>query len=256
MKSIKLTNNKCAEISIINSRQLRLKTNSEYPTITKENDDIIGLSYYGEFSVNINDTIKIDNADITYNYKVQYIEQESAGSFILTEELRNKTSRFLFPLITHVGAVSGLYYYNQYFYNAYTSCANYPQYNDNKHLFIVYKFFNHEGFKKFETTLQNHKNIVDTIDISVDKVLYIFEMPIEYLECINLFLKGSYLKFPDNSKIKIFQFYADCKSELALEVLKDSAARRKELSIKLGYDIPKDIPTMSKPNIEEEVLKL
>jgi hypothetical protein len=254
MRKIQLTNNKYAEISILNSRQLLLKTNAEYPDITKTNVTITGLNYYNTFSINLTDTIQIENTGKTYNYTINYIDEVGAGIFQLTEEYRNSSSMFLFPLITVPKTISSQYYYTPYYYNSYIDCLQYPQYNNEKHLFVTYKFFNHSFYKKFENEIQIHKNLVDTQDITIDKVLFVFSIPQQYLSCIESFKNGEYLKFPKEAIHTIIDFYRDRTDEITVDILKNLPERRKQMETNLGCSIPIYVPTWSKPILTNETL--
>lgn len=256
MNKIKLTNSKYAEINITNARQLQIKSNVEYPDIIKTNDNITGLNYYDNFSISLGNTLQIDNSGKKYNYVINYIEEDKAGIFILYEDFRNKTSMFLFPLITKIGTISSNYFYTPYYYNTYLYCNKYPKLNKDNHLFVVYRFFNHHFYTKFESDIQKHSNLVDSIDISADKVLFIFEIPEQHLECINLFKNGDYLKFPKKSIHKLLNFYSDAKGDVIIDVLKNSNERRSAMEYKLKCKIPKHIPTFSKPILTNETLKL
>ena len=89
----KAENNYCT-IKIVNARQLRVEINSEYPSLLKKDNEIISLTFPA-FTIDTDDELELNNQI----YKINYIEEETAGTFILTEEYITMTSRFLFTLI-------------------------------------------------------------------------------------------------------------------------------------------------------------
>lgn len=253
---IKLTSNKSAEIKIISATKLELKANLEYPDIKYENNQIVQLGFLDSYNITLGDRIEITNAGIKLLYEINYIEEVQAGKFLLYETYRNKSSMFLFPLVCKPGSTTDKYYYQLYHYGSYLHCDKYPKYNNGKYLFVVYRFFNHSFYKEFEKELSTQSNLVETIDFCGDKVLFIFEIPKQYLEVVELFKQGKYLSFPDKVNKLLTKFYNNSNEEQTLLIINNSETRRLDMEIRLNCKIPIDIPLCSKPRLEEEILKL
>lgn len=249
---LKKSKNDYCTIKEINAKQLRLELNTEYPSIEKIDGSIQKLIFSKEFSISLLDEIEASSGQI---YKVNYIEENSAGSFVLTEELTTKTSRFLFPLLFHINEIASKYYYRVYFYNAYVYCNNY---NIENCIYVVYRFFDTEKYKQLEKILTQNKNFIKLVDISGGKVLFIFKIPEKFEKELELFKKGKFLQYSPEAKNRIDCFYRKVDNvevdQVAVDVIKDNKDRRIKLETELKCSIPKTMATISKPNEKEETL--
>jgi hypothetical protein len=253
---IEITPNKSAEIKILSARKLELKANLEYPDIKYEKNQITQLGFLDTYTINKGDKVEITNSGVKLAYTINYIENISAGRFFLYETYRNKTSMFLFPLIAKPGSDIDKYYYHLYHYNSYLYCNKYPEFSNGKYLFAVYRFFNHSFYKEFEKELSTQTNLIKTVDIDKDKVLFIFEIPTEYIEGVDLFLSGKFLNFPDKIIKVLHRFYKNSKDESVLQIINNNELRRNKMEKSLRCTIPTTIPTCSIPLITEETLIL
>lgn len=253
---IPITANKSAEVKIISATKLELKANLEYPDIKYANNQIVQLGFLDTFVINLEDRLEITNSGIKLSYEINYIEEVQPGKFLLYETYRNKSSMFLFPLICKPNSTMDKYYYQLYHYGTYLHCDKYPEFNNGKYLFVVYRFFNHSFYKEFEKELSTQSNLVKTVDFCEDKVLFIFEIPKEYLEVVELFKQGKYLSFPTKVNKILIKFYNNSNEEQTLLIINNSESRRLDMENMLNCKIPIDIPLCSKPRLEEETLKL
>ena len=160
-------------------------------------------------------------------------------------------------MICKPNSTTDKYYYQLYHYGTYLHCDKYPEFNNGKYLFVVYRFFNHSFYKEFEKELSTQSNLVKTVDFCEDKVLFIFEIPKEYLETVELFKEGKYSKFSQDAKSLIIAYSAQAyKYPPLLEdltgVLWKHKTRREKLEKELGVTLPKDSELASKINYENE----
>ena len=242
----KAENNYCT-IKIVNARQLRVEINSEYPSLLKKDNEIISLTFPA-FTIDTDDELELNNQI----YKINYIEEETAGTFILTEEYITMTSRFLFTLIFPVNKISSEYFYKVYFYNAYLYCDKFDYDNC---IYVVYRFFNADNYKQLESKLTKNKNFIKCQDFEKNKVLFAFKIPEIYHNEINFFKHGKLLKYSTSAKDRISCFYKES-DQVAVDVIKDCPKRRRDLEHKLDCRIPKGMATITKPIINIETLKL
>ena len=249
---LKKAENSYCTIKKINAKQLRVELNTEYPSIEKIDGNIRKLIFSKEFSIDLYDELDMSNGQI---YKVNYIEEESPGTFILIEALTTKTSRFIFPLLFHINEIASKYYYRVYFYNAYLYCNNY---DNDKYIYVVYRFFDTEDYKQLESTLTKNKNFIKLVDINNGKVLFMFKIPERFEVELELFKQGKFLQYSIEAKNRIDCFYRKVDNvevdQIAIDVIRDNKERRIKLETELGCIIPKSIATISKPTIEEETL--
>ena len=232
---IPITANKSAEVKIISATKLELKANLEYPDIKYANNQIVQLGFLDTFVINLGDRLEITNSGIKLSYEINYIEEVQPGKFLLYETYRNKSSMFLFPLICKPNSTMDKYYYQLYHYGTYLHCDKYPEFNNGKYLFVVYRFFNHSFYKEFEKELSTQSNLVKTVE---------------------LFKEGKYLSFPTKVNKILTKFYNNSNEEQTLLIINNSESKRLDMENLLNCKIPIDIPLCSKPRLEEETLKL
>jgi hypothetical protein len=248
---IVVAKNKSLELTIKNGRTLLLKHNIDAVKINREKNEIVELDFYGN-KFSLNREVQVEVLDTKYTYKIRSIVQTSAYSFELSCCQLTKSSIFLLPLITEKDSTHDFYFYNTYFYNAYIRFEEMNEYNDDKHLFLVYRFFLSDYFKSLEKYLQQHKTFVRTFEPNKEFTVYVMEIPLLFQRDCRMILKGKYSIVTPTAKSKIITFHkAHIESELS-HILHRSDKLREKIEQKLGCSIPSDVELHSKPDLTEE----
>lgn len=251
---IDVTDTRWVDLSFINARTLSVTHNFEAPKITKENKDIIEIQL-GTYAIKVGTKIEISVSKTNKNkvkyFKVNKIIENRLG-FDLVSESITKSSLFLLPLITGKYQINQLYKYDTYFYNAYLYNKNCPEYNDGKHLFVVYRFFDTEGFKELESVIHKNPNYVKAVEPNSNYTMYIFEIPKLLQSDSKLFIRGKYSRMSTTAKSKIITFHqAKLEDWIGLVLYKQERLKR-ELENSLNCCLSDDLDLYDKPIKEQE----
>lgn len=246
-----VTDTRYVDLDFINARTLLLTHNLETPKIIKDQNEITEIQFYG-YSIKVGDTLEINVSKTGKNkikrFFVNQIIENQKGFNIVSEEL-NKTSVYIFPLLVRKNETGQLYDFDTYFYNAYLYNNNpeYEQFNDSKHLFVVYRFFDDDRFKALEELITRNENYIKTIEPNGDFTMYIFEIP--KLQQSNAFFvrKGKYSSLTATGKSKIITFHKAGQGDWLYKVLSKDKGLKREMEYQLDCDIPEEIDLCSKP---------
>lgn len=250
---VSVAKNKSIEITVKNGRELLLRHNIDTVKITKDtrSNKILNIDFYGKnFCVGSN--VEVNILESKHNYFITLINQIDQYTFELICEPLTKSSIFLMPLVTEKGTFHDLYFYNTYLYNAYINFTGLDEFNDNNHLFLVYRFFISDYFKNLENYISQHKNFVKTYEPNREFTVYIMEIPLIFQKDARMILRGKYSNISATAKSKIISFHkAHIESELS-HILHKSSKLKEELEQHLGCNIPEDIELHSKPELIKE----
>ena len=122
---------------------------------------------------------------------------------------------------------------------------------------LLFKFSGTKEFLKYETELMGNEYFDKTVDIHPDKVLYVFDIPGELYEIIDLFLDGKYSYLPDKDKVKDFlvENFKISRNHRIFHILDRSQILREEMERKLKVTIPEELDLSDRPDIETEQFK-
>ena len=129
--------------------------------------------------------------------------------------------------------------------------------NDEYKICLRYEYSGKKEFTDYEKELENNEYYDRTIDINKQEVLYAFNVPIELLEAIDLFLSGKISYMPEKEVmisflVKNFDLKQD--SELIKIINRDESYKRK-LELELNVNIPNGLDLTSIPDVENENFK-
>lgn len=252
---IKLNDYKQVTIKLINARTLKLTHNLESVLIKKNKSTIECLDFYGyKIPVGLDLPVKLN--DRNYNYKIKEIIQTSQREFILRTGKLTKSSTYLFPLITMPNEDERYYCYSSYLENCYLYHQDFPDLNDDKHLFVQYRFFDTRNYKLLESIIFENKNFIKTYEPNNQFTIYIFEIPKQYHQDIQRFLEGKYSQISQNGKKAIVKFHELKERSSLVQILTKDSKLREQLEEDLGVPIPESMDLLDTPVIEEETCKI
>lgn len=131
-------------------------------------------------------------------------------------------------------------------------------YEDSYKFCIKYKFSGKKEFTDFERELERNPLYYKTIDINKNEVVYIFHIPIELMDIIDLFLEGKYSYIPRKEVINEFfinKFNLPLNNKIS-KILNRDEDLRQELEEQLNVTIPEGLDLSSPPIIEDEIFKI
>ena len=118
---------------------------------------------------------------------------------------------------------------------------------------LLYEFSGKRDFIKYESELCGSEFYYKTVDIT-DKVLYVFDIPEDLYEIIDLFLSGKYSYLPNKDMIKefIIDNFGVSANHRIFHILDRSEQLRDEMERKLNTRIPKNLDLSEAPDIKKE----
>lgn len=252
---VDVAKNKHIEIKIKNGRDLLLLHNSDTVKIIKENNNIVELDFYDKVAVKINEDIEVQipNNRLKYNITSITRSEDDEYSFELSCCKITKSSVFLMPLVCDKDIDRSAYFYNTYFYNAYIKLDGLEEFNDGRHLFLVYRYINSEYFKELEAKIYSSKYFVKTYEPNRNFTVFIMELPLMFQNDSKLIMKGKYSAISTTAKARIMTFHkAHIESELS-HILQRNQKLKDKLEEYLKCTIPDNIDLCTKPFLTEEI---
>jgi hypothetical protein len=111
-------------------------------------------------------------------------------------------------------------------------------------ILLLYKYSSKEEFDKLDEELRQHPEFDHTYEPDKYHTMFVFNIPLKYIEDFGKFIDGKYSQFTEEYKKHILKFN---ESNLTEGVLYKRESEFKELEKKLGISIPRDQEASSKP---------
>lgn len=127
-------------------------------------------------------------------------------------------------------------------------------YEDSYKICLLYKFSGKKIFTDYEFELENNRYYEKTIDVDKEKVVYVFTVPDELYEILEIFIEGKYSKLPEKEKLKDFlmKTFLLPKTDKIFHVLDKTPLLKSLLENNLNVKISDDLDLSDPPNINEE----
>lgn len=149
------------------------------------------------------------------------------------------------------------YYINKYipieFHNKLKN--TYIAFNDEYYYWcMLYEFSGKLDFTTYEEKLENNPYYVKTIDTDKTHVLYIFSIPEELNDVINLFVSGKYSKLPDRDNLikYLVRTYNLPLNHDIVKILKKDPKLKERLENELDVIIDDDLDLSDLPDLNSE----
>lgn len=136
--------------------------------------------------------------------------------------------------------------------NTFVGARDFPELTN--HIFLLYKFHGTKDFVLYEEELEQCTLFHSKYDPDSSHVMFVFNVPEDYQEVYDLYLKGKYSEFPKDYKVQIFKFHdiVDSSHRVA-KVLFKHPDLKEELEDRIGVDIPKGQEVSSIPDLDVEI---
>lgn len=246
---IELSNGKKLMIETVDANRLMIDASQVafVDIIKNKQSNIESILFEGKESVSLGDEIETRVGAVKTVYKVNDIMISKDKKFIaLFEDHRNKTSLMLLPLLNK--SQNNLKF-NSYFTNAFID-------ENKQYIGIVYRFTGSEQYKDFEESLLKDKLCVKHIEYDRYHVMYLFRIPDEFIDDVELFFEGKYSKFSKKLKDQVIKFHNITKNGTIYQILYRSEELRKLIEEDLGVTLLEDAELSSIPVKEEEMFKM
>lgn len=173
----------------------------------------------------------------------------------------NKSKTYLLPLLSEFVKFDKKFYpylQNTYIFDDLGKFKN--------AIFVEHDFsFKNPEFTLYENNFTETEYFLDLIDITPEKVLYIFKFPDDYINEYELFKKGKYSHYDEDAKELILSFFAEMYEhnigavpflvKIKQILFKDEKLKR-EIEDRLNVKLPDDAELTDAINNENEVFEL
>lgn len=121
---------------------------------------------------------------------------------------------------------------------------------------MVYNWSGKKEFIEYESELTDSPYFLATnnVDEKGNNVVYIFKVPDELIDVVNLFIEGKYSKLPDKDRLiaYILNFYNITYECDVVGVLTKSSSYRQKMEDMLDMYIPEEYELSSIPDLDKE----
>lgn len=228
-----------------NERYLYVESNKT-PTEKKEKGAIIQLDYGDEYVISTSKNIILNKQ----KYKIQEIEKSNKGYILYMYETITKSTNFIMPFL---GGTRDYYRFKNEFINCYIGTEQSGDYGN--YIYLLYRFSGSLEFVQFEERLQNHPYFEESYEVDNYQTMYVFNIPQDYMEDIQLILDGKYSKIQPETKENILRFNQSRTNSILEKILFRDPSWKAELENKLKASLPDDAELYSIFNVEEEIFR-
>lgn len=250
---------------IINGSTIEL-TSEFYIEPVKKEGELSELRVKDEV-VKLGHTFKFPIGDRQITYKISHIEKVNNSTYLLFTELRNRTSQYILPILGRLTLEDKTrkeftkdtannierYCNDTYLINAYIEGSGEGILTG--YLYLKFRFSPHRTYQTLEQAIVSiHPLYVKTIDLG-DSYTYVkFRIPKEFMNDLNLFMKGKYSMLSEQLKRKIIQFYHLKPESNMYQILHQGDIYRKKLEMLLGGTVDGELDSI--PDKHNEMITL
>jgi len=197
------------DVSIYNARNILLSCKTKLVRVVDQDGIITELTFSDNFHIELGDLFPlVSKCDTKTLYKVKEIVvlpiDNDRSTFRISCEIINKTSHWLLPFVAKNEEEIG---YDIVLRNAYifTEKEEYDYYKEG-YIFLKYSYLKEHDY--FLNKLKDHSNCVFVDRLySRFEYVYIFRIPEQWLNDVNLLIQGKYSKISQEAKKKILNFH-------------------------------------------------
>lgn len=132
--------------------------------------------------------------------------------------------------------------------------TTYCFYNNEYAFCLRYEYSAKKEFAQYEKELENNKYYKCTIDVNKKEVLYVFDIPEDLFDIVDLFMDGKYSYLPNKDIIIGFlmkNFGLTLENKI-IKILNRDESLKQELEDQLNVRIPDGIDLSSPPDKDKE----
>ena len=253
-----------ARLQAVDANTLEITSLFYIEDIKDSNGNITELQIKKQ-SIRLKDTFKIDLEGLSSLYTVNFIKKIEKNHYLLFNEIKNKTTKYLLPVLDKVeipkrfkkdltfGTIQELESYckNTYLVNCYLGINSDVILKD--HLYLKYRHSGHSTYSLFEQLIVEHPLFVETIDDNYF-TYFKFKIPKEFRDDIEIFIDGAYSELSEYLKHRIISFKKLQKNSNEYMILYKSPEFKQTLEKYLNCSLEgqelEDIPEIINETIE------
>jgi len=168
----------------------------------------------------------------------------------------NKSASYLLPLIGDtIDQFAGKIFPQTLYRNTFSGAEEKPELN--RHVFVLYKYSSNTYFKRFEENLKELETFTECYDPDSYHVMFVFEVPTQYIEALANFRLGKYSEMSEAAKIKILKFHKIDINSQPLNPIYGTLYRKEfqyeYLEAKYAIKIPRNMEASSLPVFTKEI---
>lgn len=127
-------------------------------------------------------------------------------------------------------------------------------FNNEYRICLRYTFSGKKEFTEYESELEKNEYYDRTVDISKTEVLYVFHIPDELYEIIDLFLSGKYSYLPE--KDTLIEYLEDNfglnEDSKIIQIINRDERLKEQIEEEIGVKIPEGLDLSSVPDVNNE----
>lgn len=129
--------------------------------------------------------------------------------------------------------------------------------NDEYKICLLYEYSAKKDFAEYENELETNEYYNRTIDVDKKTVLYVFDVPLELMDCLDMFLSGKISYMPKREVMISFlvKNFNVKKDDDLIKIIKRDPKYKEKLELELNVKIPDGLDLTSSPDIENETFK-
>lgn len=130
----------------------------------------------------------------------------------------------------------------------------YVSFNNSYSFCLRYEYSAKKQFVDYERELEKNKYYKKTIDISKKEVLYVFDIPEDLFDVVDLYMSGKYSYLPQKEVVIGFlmkNFGLTIENKI-IKILNRDEKLKEEIEDQLNVKIPDGMDLSSKPDVEDE----
>lgn len=250
-------------LKVVNGNTIELSS-SVYVEEQVEDEIITQIKDTQNNKIKLKDTFAFDLSGVRSIYEVNHITKILKNTYLLSTELRNKSTYYILPLLEKLsiprtirtvipaGTLEEISRYcaHTYLINCYIGTLDGCILDGN--IYLKFRYSSHKTYQTLESLLQDHGLYVETLEEG-NFTIFKFKIPKERKKDIELFLKGKYSQLSEGLKTEIVRFYKLDKLSNMYQILYQGEVYRKKLEEWLNHDL-KGLELESVPDKNNEFI--
>jgi len=221
-----------------NARTLRVcPIDKNFEKLNSEGD-IVGLSMYGQFSVELEGLVELGEDYRVMNItKITTATPDGGPGYYLKTHVLSKSSTFIMPLL---GRDRHYFKWKSFFCNCFIGTESNVKEDYGKNIFLLYRHSPSTKYSELRSSLQFHSWYKEAHKVDDYHILYEFTVPKGAREDFDLLVRGKYSKITSETRYQILKFHGLGAGSWLHNVLTRSDGRKarleKDLDIKIARD--------------------
>jgi len=253
-------------LTIVSGTTIEVKSSSSYIEETVK-DGVITDIRFRDNKISLGDSFNFDMCGVKSLYSIKEIRKISDKLYILNTHFRNKATYYIMPILEYLEVpkrvrkkndltIATVHELNKYCLNTYLINCYIGIHGGsiiNGHLYLKFRYSNHETYQILENLISEHSLFVKTIEHN-NFTLFKFIVPKQFRKDLVLFLEGKYSQLSGELKSLIIKFHTLRKNSVMYQILHKEGVLKRQMEALFQTDLSglelESIPEMKNETIE------